>query len=267
MFCQISPILVRKRFFVLYTFNVLWHTFSHQNQFQKDILTRWPTRYRKVACETFVSTGLAVIGGEVRSDAYVDIQHVARGVIEKIGYTKADYMFDSKSCGILSAVHEQSPDINRGVVREEKKEQGAGDQGMMFGYACNDTEEYMPLPLTLAHIALIELAKIRRENPSPMPYLRPDAKSQFTIEYSDDHRPLRVHTIVISTQHDDFPAAEGMVPGTPENDAAIQARIREDIEKILIPRIIARLPERTRQLFDGIRGPLHRQEPGGRRCS
>ena len=205
----------------------------------------------KVACETFVSTGLAVIGGEVRSDAYVDIQHVARGVIEKIGYTKADYMFDSKSCGILSAVHEQSPDINRGVVREEKKEQGAGDQGMMFGYACNDTEEYMPLPLTLAHIALIELAKIRRENPSPMPYLRPDAKSQFTIEYSDDHRPLRVHTIVISTQHDDFPAAEGMVPGTPENDAAIQARIRGDIEKILIPRIISRLPERTRQLFDG----------------
>ena len=169
----------------------------------------------KVACETFVSTGLAVICGEVRSEnAYVDIQHVARGVIEKIGYTKADYMFDSKSCGILSALHEQSPDINRGVVRAEEKEQGAGDQGMMFGYACNDTEEYMPLPLTLAHIALIELAKIRRENPSPMPYLRPDAKSQFTIEYSDDHRPLRVHTIVISTQHDDFPAAEGMVPGT-----------------------------------------------------
>ena len=176
---------------------------------------------------------------------------MARGVIEKIGYTKADYMFDSKSCGILSAVHEQSPDINRGVVREEKKEQGAGDQGMMFGYACNDTEEYMPLPLTLAHIALIELAKIRREDPSPMPYLRPDAKSQFTIEYSDDHRPLRVHTIVISTQHDDFPAADGMVPGTPENDEAIQRRIRGDIEKILIPRIIARLPERTRRLFDG----------------
>lgn len=130
----------------------------------------------KVACETFVSTGLAVICGEVRSDhAYVDIQNVARGVIEKIGYTKADYMFDSKSCGILSALHEQSPDINRGVVRAEEKEQGAGDQGMMFGYACNDTEEYMPLPLTLAHITLIELAKIRRETPSPMPYLRPDA--------------------------------------------------------------------------------------------
>lgn len=206
----------------------------------------------KVACETFVSTGLAVICGEVRSDhAYVDIQNAARGVIEKIGYTKADYMFDSKSCGILSALHEQSPDINRGVVRAEEKEQGAGDQGMMFGYACNDTEEYMPLPLTLAHITLIELAKIRRETPSPMPYLRPDAKSQFTIEYSDDHRPLRVHTIVVSTQHDDFPAAPGMVPGTQENDAAIQNRIREDISRILIPRVIARLPERTRRLFDG----------------
>lgn len=206
----------------------------------------------KVACETFVSTGLAVICGEVRSEnAYVDIQHVARGVIEKIGYTKADYMFDSKSCGILSALHEQSPDINRGVVRAEQEEQGAGDQGMMFGYACSDTEEYMPLPLTLAHITLIELARIRRENPSLMPYLRTDAKSQYTIEYSDDHRPVRVHTIVVSTQHDDFAAAPGMIPGTPENDAAIQSRIREDIRRILIPRVTARLPERTRKLFDG----------------
>ena len=147
----------------------------------------------KVACETFVSTGLVVICGEVRSEnAYVDIQHVTRGVIDRIGYTKADYMFDSKSCGILSALHEQSPDINRGVVNEVKEEQGAGDQGMMFGYACNDTEEYMPLPLTLAHITLIELARIRREEPQLMPYLRPDAKSQYTIEYSDDHKP--VHT-------------------------------------------------------------------------
>ncbi|HIZ85191.1 MAG TPA: methionine adenosyltransferase [Candidatus Coprenecus stercoravium] len=205
----------------------------------------------KVACETFVSTGLAVIGGEVRSDAYVDIQKVTRGVIERIGYTKADYMFDSKSCGILSAVHEQSQDINRGVVREKAVEQGAGDQGMMFGYACNDTEEYMPLPLTLAHITLIELAKIRREEPQLMPYLRPDAKSQFTIEYDDNHHPLRVHTIVVSTQHDDFPAADGMIPGTPENDAAIQSKIKEDIERILIPRVISRLPERTRRLFDG----------------
>ena len=206
----------------------------------------------KVACETFVSTGLVVICGEVRSEnAYVDIQHVTRGVIDRIGYTKADYMFDSKSCGILSALHEQSPDINRGVVNEVKEEQGAGDQGMMFGYACNDTEEYMPLPLTLAHITLIELARIRREEPQLMPYLRPDAKSQYTIEYSDDHKPLRVHTIVVSTQHDDFPAAPGMVPGTPENDAAVQARIKDDIERILLPRVIARLPERTRRLFDG----------------
>ena len=206
----------------------------------------------KVACETFVSTGLAVIGGEVRSEnAYVDIQSVARRTIEKTGYTKAEYMFDSKSCGILSALHEQSPDINRGVVNEVHEEQGAGDQGMMFGYACNDTDEYMPLPLTLAHITLLELARIRKEELALMPYLRPDAKSQYTIEYSDDHKPLRVHTIVISTQHDDFPAAEGMVPGTPENDEAIQAKIKSDIERILIPRVIARLPERTRKLFDG----------------
>ncbi len=205
----------------------------------------------KVACETFVSTGLAVVGGEVRSDAYVDIQKVTRGVIERIGYTKADYMFDSKSCGILSAVHEQSPDINRGVVRDEQTEQGAGDQGMMFGYACNDTDEYMPLPLTLAHITLMELARIRRNEPQLMPYLRPDAKSQYTVEYSDDHKPVRVHTIVISTQHDDFMAAPGMTPGTPENDAAIHIRIKEDIERILLPRVMSILPERTRRLFDG----------------
>ena len=205
----------------------------------------------KVACETFVSTGLAVVGGEVRSDAYVDIQKVTRGVIERIGYTKADYMFDSKSCGILSAVHEQSPDINRGVVRDEQTEQGAGDQGMMFGYACNDTDEYMPLPLTLAHITLMELARIRRNEPQLMPYLRPDAKSQYTVEYNDDHKPVRVHTIVISTQHDDFMAAPGMTPGTPENDAAIQIRIKEDIERILLPRVMSILPERTRRLFDG----------------
>lgn len=206
----------------------------------------------KVACETFVSTGLVVVGGEVRSDhAYVDIQHVARNVIEKIGYTKAEYQFDSKSCGILSALHEQSPDINRGVVVENKDEQGAGDQGMMFGYACNDTDEYMPLPLTLAHIALIELAKIRRAKNSKMPYLRPDAKSQFTIEYSDDHKPLRVHTIIISTQHDEFVAGKGLTVGTPENDEAMQKRIYEDIRNILIPKIIARLPKRTKKLFEG----------------
>lgn len=202
----------------------------------------------KVACETFVSTGLVVIGGEVKSeDAYVDIQSVSRNVIEKIGYTKAEYMFDSKSCGILSALHEQSPDINRGVVQEE---QGAGDQGMMFGYACDDTQEFMPLPVTLSHIALIELAKIRREENSPMPYLRPDAKSQFTIEYDDNHNPVRVHTFVLSTQHDDFVACEGGVIGSLENDKALHDRIFNDIKDILIPRILSRLPEKTQKLFD-----------------
>lgn len=202
----------------------------------------------KVACETFVSTGLVVIGGEVKSeDAYVDIQSVSRNVIEKIGYTKAEYMFDSKSCGILSALHEQSPDINRGVVQEE---QGAGDQGMMFGYACDDTQEFMPLPVTLSHIALIELAKIRREENSPMPYLRPDAKSQFTIEYDDNHNPIRVHTFVLSTQHDDFVACEGGVIGSLENDIALHDRIYNDIKDILIPRILSRLPEKTQKLFD-----------------
>lgn len=191
----------------------------------------------KVACETFVSTGLVVVGGEVRSEAYVDIQSVARRVINRIGYTKAEYMFDGNSCGILSALHEQSPDINRGVVVENKDEQGAGDQGMMFGYACTDTEDYMPLPLYLSHLTLFELAKIRKES-DLMPYLRPDAKSQFTIEYSDDHEPLRIHTIVVSTQHDEF-----------DTDEAMQQRIKEDIRKILLPRVIAQLPEATQKLF------------------
>ncbi len=191
----------------------------------------------KVACETFVSTGLVVIGGEVRSEAYVDIQGVARRVINKIGYTKAEYMFDGNSCGILSALHEQSPDINRGVVVENKDEQGAGDQGMMFGYACTDTAEFMPLPLYLSHLALVELADIRK-NTQLMPYLRPDAKSQFTIEYSDDHEPLRIHTIVVSTQHDEF-----------DSDESMQQRIKSDIKNILLPRMIAKLPEQTQQLF------------------
>ena len=193
----------------------------------------------KVACETFVSTGLVVVGGEVRSEAYVDIQQTARRVINKIGYTKAEYMFDGNSCGILSAVHEQSPDINRGVATENKEEQGAGDQGMMFGYACTDTREYMPLPLYLSHLALLELTEIRKKT-ELMPYLRPDAKSQFTIEYSDDNTPLRVHTIVISTQHDEF-----------DDDAAMQQRIRSDIKNILLPRMIGKLPEETRKLFRG----------------
>lgn len=193
----------------------------------------------KVACETFVSTGLAVIGGEVNSTAYVDIQSVARRVINNIGYTKAEYMFDGNSCGILSAIHEQSPDINRGVVTEKREEQGAGDQGMMFGYACRDTEEYMPLPLTLSHIALLELARIRKET-NLMPYLRPDAKSQFTIQYGDDNTPEKVHTIVISTQHDEF-----------DTDEAMQLRIKSDVKNILIPKIINRLPIKTQKLFEG----------------
>jgi S-adenosylmethionine synthetase len=191
----------------------------------------------KVACETFVSTGLVVIGGEVKSEAYVDIQQIARRVINKIGYTKAEYMFDGNSCGILSALHEQSPDINRGVEVSEKEEQGAGDQGMMFGYACTDTEQFMPLPLYLSHLALIELADIRKHT-TLMPYLRPDAKSQFTIEYDDNKNPIRIHTIVISTQHDEF-----------DSDIAMQQRIKSDVKNILIPRMLKKLPETTKALF------------------
>ncbi|EKD32280.1 MAG: hypothetical protein ACD_77C00140G0015 [uncultured bacterium] len=192
----------------------------------------------KVACETFVSTGLVVVGGEVNSNAYVDIQTVARRVINRIGYTKAEYMFDGNSCGILTAIHEQSADINRGVDVAVSDEQGAGDQGMMFGYASTDTEEYMPLPLTLSHIALLELAKIRREG-KEMKYLRPDSKSQFTIEYDDNNNPLHVHTIVISTQHDDFDPDE----------KRMQEKIKSDVRNILIPRILNRLPKHTRDLF------------------
>src|SRR5574344_1584978 len=192
----------------------------------------------KVACETFVSTGLVVIGGEVNSEAYVDIQKIAREVINRIGYTKAEYMFDGNSCGILSALHEQSADINRGVEVSNKEEQGAGDQGMMFGYACRETEQLMPLPLYLSHLALWELAKILK-NTALMPYLRPDAKSQFTIEYSPDNEPVKVHTIVISTQHDEF-----------DNDSAMQQRIKSDVKNILIPCMLKQLPEKTRKLFE-----------------
>ena len=192
----------------------------------------------RVACETAMTTGLVLVMGEVTTNAYVDIQKIAREVINRIGYTKAEYMFDGNSCGILSAVHEQSPDINRGVVVEDKDEQGAGDQGMMFGYACKDTEEYMPLPLYLAHLALVTLADIRK-NSKIMPYLRPDAKSQFTIEYSDDHRPLRVHTIVISTQHDEF-----------DTDEAMQQRIKSDVKNILIPKMLEKLSPAVQELFN-----------------
>lgn len=203
----------------------------------------------KVACETFCSTGLVVVGGEVRSDdAYVDIPQTVRRVINKIGYNKAEYKFDGNSCGILSALHEQSMDINRGVVRKDAKDedvketQGAGDQGMMFGYACCDTEDYMPLPLALSHLALIELAKIRREG-KVMTYLRPDAKSQFTIEYdAQSNHPLRVHTIVISTQHDEFL----------NDDYFMQAKIRKDVEEILIPQMLEKLPAETASLFKGV---------------
>ena len=193
-----------------------------------------------VACETCCSTGMVVLMGEITSKATVDVQKVARNVINQIGYNKADYMFDGNSCGILSALHAQSEDIDRGVSRANPDEQGAGDQGMMFGYACRDTREYMPLPLYLSHLALVILAKIRHEELSLMPYLRPDAKSQFTIEYdAETNRPLRVHTVVISTQHDEF-----------DTDAAMQARIRNDIETILLPRLKAALPAETAALFD-----------------
>ncbi len=213
----------------------------------------------KVACETFCSTGLVVIGGEVRSeDAYVDIQKVVRGVINRIGYNKADYMFDGNSCGVLSEIHEQSQDINRGVVRENPEDQGAGDQGMMFGYACRDTEDYMPLPLYLSQIALQELADIRHNSPELMPYLRPDSKSQFTIEYDESHRPVRVHTIVISTQHDDFVAdGLGNIPysdavqqfGQDKVDQAMHDRIEADVRNILLPRLKAALNPQTAALF------------------
>ena len=213
----------------------------------------------KVACETFCSTGLVVIGGEVRSeDAYVDIQKVVRGVINRIGYNKADYMFDGNSCGVLSEIHEQSQDINRGVVRENPEDQGAGDQGMMFGYACRDTEDYMPLPLYLSQIALQELADIRHNSPELMPYLRPDSKSQFTVEYDESHRPVRVHTIVISTQHDDFVAdGLGNIPysdavqqfGQDKVDQAMHDRIEADVRNILLPRLKASLNPQTAALF------------------
>ncbi len=192
----------------------------------------------KVACETMVTTGLAVLSGEVKTEAWVDVQTTARKVIKEIGYTKADYMFDGDSCGVISTIHEQSPDINQGVEREQEEEQGAGDQGMMFGYACKETDEYMPLALVMSHILLQELAKIRREG-NQMTYLRPDAKSQVTIQYDDNNQPERVHTIVVSTQHDSFAGDDGML-----------AAIRKDVKDILIPRAKKRLPERVQALFD-----------------
>ncbi len=193
----------------------------------------------KVACETLVTTGQVVLAGEVKSKTYLDVQKIARDVINKIGYTKSDYMFDGNSCGIFSAIHEQSQDINQGVDRAIKEEQGAGDQGMMFGYATDETENYMPLPLDLSHKILFELAELRREN-KEITYLRPDAKSQVTIEYTDDNVPVRIKDIVVSTQHDDFGP----------NDEAMLAKIKNDVISILIPRVISKLPAGIKALFN-----------------
>ncbi len=191
----------------------------------------------KVACETLVTTGLVVLAGELNTRGYVSPQDVARKVISQIGYNKSEYQFDAQSCGVISALHEQSHDINQGVVRTKKELQGAGDQGMMFGYACRDTDNYMPLPIYLAHRLLEELSAIRKEG-RQMTYLRPDAKSQVTIEYSDDNRPLRIDTIVISTQHDDFAPEAEMI-----------ARISADVRDILLPRVVARLSPEQQKLF------------------
>ena len=195
----------------------------------------------KVACETLVTTGQVVLAGEVKSSAYIDVQEVARQVINRIGYTKSEYKFDGDACGVFSAIHEQSDDINRGVDRAEPLNQGAGDQGMMFGYATKETGNYMPLPLELSHQLLIELAALRREN-SAITYLRPDAKSQVTVEYSEDGIPQRIHTIVVSTQHDEFILA-GNGKTQEEADEAMVAKIKEDVKNILIPRVLAKNPE------------------------
>ncbi|MCX6172475.1 MAG: methionine adenosyltransferase [Flavobacterium sp.] len=194
----------------------------------------------KVACETLVTTGQVILAGEVKSNTYLDVQSIAREVIKKIGYTKSEYMFEADSCGVLSAIHEQSADINQGVDRASKEEQGAGDQGMMFGYATNETENYMPLALDLSHALLIELANLRREN-NEINYLRPDAKSQVTLEYSDDNKPQRIDAIVISTQHDDF-----------AEEAEMLAKIKSDLVGILIPRIKAKYPQYAHLFNDQI---------------
>lgn len=193
----------------------------------------------KVACETLVTTGQVVLAGEVKTNTYIDVQKLTRDVIRKIGYTRSEYMFEANSCGILSAIHEQSADIRQGVERKNPEDQGAGDQGMMFGYATRETDNYMPLALDLAHKILIELADIRKEG-KIMTYLRPDAKSQVTIEYSDTHQPQRIDTIVVSTQHDDF-----------DEDEIMLAKIKEDVINIVIPRIKEKLKPSLRQLFDG----------------
>ncbi len=192
----------------------------------------------KVACETLVTTGQVILAGEIKSKSYLDINSIVRSVISNIGYTKSEYMFDANSCGVLSALHEQSPDINQGVERKNKEDQGAGDQGMMFGYATNETDNYMPLPIELSHSILRELAQIRKEG-KDMKYLRPDAKSQVTIEYGDDNKAIRVSSIVISTQHDDFD----------ENDDNMLSVIKSDVKNILLPRVIERFSDKIKNLF------------------
>jgi S-adenosylmethionine synthetase len=214
-----------------------------------DEFLRWDPE-SKVACETFVTTGLVVCGGEVRTDGWVDVQETARGVVRSIGYTKAEYRFDCDSCGVISTIHEQSSDIRQGVMREKPEEQGAGDQGMMFGYACREMDNYMPLTIELAHRLLEELAAIRREG-KQMKYLRPDSKSQVTVEYDDNTNPVRIDTIVISTQHDEFvlPKNKSLV-SEKAAEKAMQDKIAEDVKKILIPRVKKTLPARIQKLFN-----------------
>lgn len=202
----------------------------------------------KVACETLVTTGQVVVAGEVKSNAYIDLMDVTRRVINNIGYDRSELKFDGNACGVFSALHEQSADINRGVEREVEEEQGAGDQGMMFGYACSETPNYMPLPLDLSHLLLRELSAIRREG-KDMTYLRPDAKSQVTVEYSPQGDPVRIHTVVISTQHDEFIPVED-AGSQDKADEMMLAKIRSDIETILLPRVKEQLPEDVRSLFD-----------------
>ena len=213
-----------------------------------DEFLRWDPE-SKVACETFVTTGLVVCGGEVRTDGWVDVQETARGVVRNIGYTKAEYRFDCDSCGVISTIHEQSSDIRQGVMREKPEEQGAGDQGMMFGYACREMDNYMPLTIELAHRLLEELAAIRREG-KQMKYLRPDSKSQVTVEYDDNNNPMRIDTIVISTQHDEFVLPKNKsLASEKAAEKAMQDKISEDVKKILIPRVKKTLPARIQKLF------------------
>jgi S-adenosylmethionine synthetase len=204
----------------------------------------------KVACETLVTTGQVVVAGEVKSETYVDVQETVRRVVNEIGYTKGEYRFDGNSCGVLTALHEQSPDINRGVDKNQPEEQGAGDQGMMFGYACRETDDYMPLPLELSHRLLQELAAIRREG-KEMTYLRPDSKSQVSVEYDDNHNAIKIDTIVVSTQHDEFvsPENNGSEAAKVADDAMMD-KIKTDVKNILIPRVVKAMPKRVQALFD-----------------